>query len=101
MRGRKLHFHSVRFTNHAIKAIKKESPNEGTETAFSRSPMRAIVGIIKKESPNEGTETCSGLSFRPGKVLIKKESPNEGTETACNHGTFHPVIIYNKKRIPE
>ena len=37
---------------------------------------------IKKESPNEGTETtpysCIHDYF---KLVIKKESPNEGTET--------------------
>ena len=41
-----------------------------------------ITTGIKKESPNEGTETVR-LTFPniKGKLLIKKESPNEGTET--------------------
>ena len=40
-----------------------------------------IPSLIKKESPNEGTETSS-FPFILGKVRrIKKESPNEGTET--------------------
>ena len=37
--------------------------------------------IIKKESPNEGTETTSANQPLVGFVKIKKESPNEGTET--------------------
>ena len=37
---------------------------------------------IKKESPNEGTETSNNnLLFTGGSTEIKKESPNEGTET--------------------
>ena len=61
--------------------IKKESPNEGTETlfltlfSFQRTP-------IKKESPNEGTETrIISVSFDDVFQHIKKESPNKGTET--------------------
>ena len=40
---------------------------------------------IKKESPNEGTETGSG-AYRIQRSIfcIKKESPNEGTETSAN-----------------
>ena len=38
--------------------------------------------IIKKESPNEGTET-GRLEFGYfSESFIKKESPNEGTETS-------------------
>ena len=37
-------------------AIKKESPNEGTETAIT-DRNNEIKDLIKKESPNEGTET--------------------------------------------
>ena len=36
--------------------IKKESPNEGTET-FPKTLVTFILPHIKKESPNEGTET--------------------------------------------
>ena len=36
---------------------------------------------IKKESPNEGTETRFRRDSRTGQPFIKKESPNEGTET--------------------
>ena len=37
---------------------------------------------IKKESPNEGTETCPFSPARQASASpIKKESPNEGTET--------------------
>ena len=66
--------------------IKKESPNEGTETVSTITLMISTVLTIKKESPNEGTETrpptrCPSYRFR----LIKKESPNEGTETSCNN----------------
>ena len=38
--------------------------------------------IIKKESPNEGTETVQDLNVSFFLPSIKKESPNEGTETA-------------------
>ena len=38
--------------------IKKESPNEGTETVpYIFSFQGTPAGFIKKESPNEGTET--------------------------------------------
>ncbi len=39
--------------------------------------------MIKKESPNEGTETIDEFfDFRfQARNGIKKESPNEGTET--------------------
>ena len=40
-----------------------------------------ITTGIKKESPNEGTETFDELSKDVKEKLIKKESPNEGTET--------------------
>ena len=42
--------------------IKKESPNEGTETFFCvKNFVRNVIIIIKKESPNEGTETRTYL----------------------------------------
>ena len=62
--------------------IKKESPNEGTETVdsgFVKTYLRQMK--IKKESPNEGTETYQLANYRANFHLIKKESPNEGTET--------------------
>ena len=40
-------------------AIKKESPNEGTETRLLFPHIHEPALIIKKESPNEGTETIS------------------------------------------
>ena len=56
--------------------------------------------IIKKESPNEGTETAFYKIETYEYVLIKKESPNEGTETKIVSVTIKTVITY-KKRIPE
>ena len=38
-------------------SIKKESPNEGTETAYCFTYSAGVLNPIKKESPNEGTET--------------------------------------------
>ena len=62
--------------------IKKESPNEGTETqCFNYLKQRGYIQI-KKESPNEGTETTGITSpYQAYQGLIKKESPNEGTKT--------------------
>ena len=61
--------------------IKKESPNEGTETDFSGCSV-LLAPIIKKESPNEGTETNPVCRRDESSYAgIKKESPNEGTET--------------------
>ena len=59
-------------------------------------------GIIKKESPNEGTETYPS-SYRSGhrSLVIKKESPNEGTETVIVVLIIKIRIISDKKRIPE
>ncbi len=64
--------------------IKKESPNEGTETIFYKTYFDILrLSLIKKESPNEGTETIDEFfDFRfQARNGIKKESPNEGTET--------------------
>ena len=79
MRGRKPFLPIQAIT--ALFIIKKESPNEGTETYTT--VLRILLSpLIKKESPNEGTETCpiqdNNCSFL---LSIKKESPNEGTET--------------------
>ena len=54
MRGRKL----IEFGGFSLTVfcIKKESPNEGTETRLHKI-VRNQLGNIKKESPNEGTET--------------------------------------------
>ena len=64
--------------------IKKESPNEGTET-ISYEIVDKYEKRIKKESPNEGTETLGDFPhYKVNNFLIKKESPNEGTETRQN-----------------
>ena len=55
MRGRKLHL-EIAGRNKEF-AIKKESPNEGTETLFPLLILQGLQQLIKKESPNEGTET--------------------------------------------
>ena len=107
--------------------IKKESPNEGTETRWSRGSVSIDAWRqIKKESPNEGTETPTALStviknwlankkripewgdgnFSPClshmavASSIKKESPNEGTETFSARPFTTPAPAH-KKRIPE
>ena len=78
MRGRKLI--SLLVTLPTKSLIKKESPNEGTET-LSCMKVTDSDGISdKKESPNEGTETSSAVPLLL-LLVIKKESPNEGTET--------------------
>ena len=61
-------------------------------------PMMELIFIIKKESPNEGTETRYAFSLLYHGVAIKKESPNEGTETTSVYRV--PKTQY-KKRIPE
>ena len=54
MRGRKQRQANVmRF---AFLIIKKESPNEGTETRTAESCKLLRLRGIKKESPNEGAE---------------------------------------------
>ena len=60
------------------------------------SPRRPV---IKKESPNEGTETFlyTIIFFL---LPIKKESPNEGTETIKSRDN-KLTALFNKKRIPE
>ena len=61
MRGRKQH----RFRKGILSPlhrIKKESPNEGTETRFMDHFFVMIQISYKKESPNEGTETNIGQS---------------------------------------
>ena len=60
----------------------------------------AAIIRIKKESPNEGTETIPFLTFFCKlSFSIKKESPNEGTET--NLIVLFPSVRSHKKRIPE
>ena len=56
--------------------------------------------MIKKESPNEGTETPLKFCIVPDDLYIKKESPNEGTETAKGYQEGETHYIH-KKRIPE
>ncbi len=55
MRGRKRF--AVLLFNFRILIIKKESPNEGTETGGILQYQQVLFRRIKKESPNEGTET--------------------------------------------
>ena len=54
--------------------IKKESPNEGTETPRNPAAVGHTHRRIKKESPNEGTETGDGryavLAVGPDKKRI-------------------------------
>ncbi len=58
--------------------------------------------IIKKESPNEGTETLVIVTrLTPVLTLIKKESPNEGTETQQFPLDVGECQADDKKRIPE
>ena len=73
----------------------------GRKPASSLKYMAADASRIKKESPNEGTETLIKRFLSFSSALIKKESPNEGTETLP---FFKMVTSYrspNKKRIPE
>ena len=62
---------------------KKRIPEWGDGNRALRNdhrPMRRLS--IKKESPNEGTETrIISVSFDDVFQHIKKESPNKGTET--------------------
>ncbi len=81
-------------------AIKKESPNEGTETFALYVSIGKSWVAIKKESPNEGTETGRHRIYIYHLSKIKKESPNEGTETK-NSGLCSISSITYKKRIPE
>ena len=43
--------------NENQQCIKKESPNEGTETRIISVSFDDVFQHIKKESPNKGTET--------------------------------------------
>ena len=58
------------------------------------------ISSIKKESPNEGTETRPCTHKVNRYMPIKKESPNEGTETKRIKCICVSVQAY-KKRIPE
>ena len=83
-----------------VKLIKKESPNEGTETRTVSPIIDFFTREIKKESPNEGTETHFPVVLvLQIAVIIKKESPNEGTETKNYISGI--INLINKKRIPE
>ena len=65
-----------RFNPRRCRWIRREMYGLRQREAFLRKEM------IKKESPNEGTETTDKL-FLAGILhcQIKKEFPNEGTET--------------------
>ena len=60
MRGRKPVKISAKKASLLISIIKKESPNEGTETRQRQLSIKVKTLQIKKESPNEGTETSDG-----------------------------------------
>ena len=64
MRGRKLELIFI-FHLPLSRSIKKESPNEGTETIDLFDAYVDVSLHIKKESPNEGTETVSRIEWRP------------------------------------
>ena len=64
MRGRK-QLKSNRYVYWREISIKKESPNEGTETIDLFDAYVDVSLHIKKESPNEGTETVSRIEWRP------------------------------------
>ena len=106
-------------------AIKKESPNEGTETRQSydqthgvqfhkkripewgdgnmeQSTLSFFILTNKKRIPEWGDGNNSYISY-PWSTLsnIKKESPNEGTETLQSFGWGAKLSRINKKRIPE
>ena len=121
MRGRKQEL--FRALGKVNKLIKKESPNEGTETRtdqqrcwFSSFNKKRIpewgdgnetviwyidtVLTIKKESPNEGTETRLSISFFPFPLLNKKRIPEWGDGNRLPHLLLIPLFPY-KKRIPE
>ena len=53
----------------------------GRKLQLGAKNVKCILFPIKKESPNEGTETNSDGFNEIGQDFIKKESPNEGTET--------------------
>ena len=61
--------------NAAAFIIKKESPNEGTETNFADIHIRIIGNFIKKESPNEGTETIIANNTATARIANKKRIP--------------------------
>ena len=75
MRGRKLFYYSYPHS-HLLSVIKKESPNEGTETyGYKKLISYRFAGTIKKESPNEGTETRSVQRGNDKLATYKKRIP--------------------------
>ena len=81
--------------------IKKESPNEGTETIWMPWLNRLWLSPIKKESPNEGTETVFLLSNSSIDFLYKKRIPEWGDGNLKYRAADAKLLITNKKRIPE
>ena len=59
----------------------KEMEDPPKDSKNVQSWRHIITTGIKKESPNEGTETKDRCHNQSAHGLIKKESPNEGTET--------------------
>ena len=92
MRGRKLALEKKQTA--FLKPIKKESPNEGTET-FSEAGIKLICRFYKKRIPEWGGGNHLLSPFlNIGNFSYKKESPNEGTETAASGSlnlTFSPL----------
>ena len=101
MRGRKLGQNVIFKHIIPMNDIKKESPNEGTETppwygTFNNSPL-----TYKKRIPEWGDGNKGGSVNQP-LSLIKKESPNEGTETSASSLKYIAADAKrHKKRIPE
>ena len=79
---------------------KKRIPEWGDGNPY-QGGTKVVTLEIKKESPNEGTETAADAKRLITLLIIKKESPNEGTETVPSHLREHSPFPQYKKRIPE
>ena len=93
MRGRK-HV-TAPIYNQTSGINKKRIPEWGDGNGYLFYNIAQRVLSIKKESPNEGTETRQRqLSIKVKTLQIKKESPNEGTETSDgDHSVRAPLDI--------
>ena len=98
MRGRKRE--NVQIIDHSAHQIKKESPNEGTETICGDIPQICIWCFIKKESPNEGTETSNIIAVIKLIIADKKRIPEWGDGNPQTGQGLHKIPS-DKKRIPE
>ena len=73
---------SMKHTYCDVGFIKKESPNEGTETQWIDENQQWADSVDKKRIPEWGDGNHNADCPVPHELkLIKKESPNEGTET--------------------